>query len=202
MNYQLPSLLSRSARKVSTLIAGVVVAGVASTSSHALTIGFEVEDLTDVIVGEDLRLYRFHLSGHNFAPNQGFSIYFDDDLFGNLGGTAPNGDWLISIAQPDPGLAPFGDGLYDAFNETASPFASLADPFEVTFNWLGGSALAPSALFFELYTTDGGFEVIDSGTTTVQGPTDPGTGVPDAGGSLLLSLMGMGAVAGARKYFR
>jgi hypothetical protein len=103
--------------------------------ADALTIRFETFDLADVTPGEDLREIRYHVTGSSVLVNHGFAIEFGLALYRNLEDPPPavNADWDVLVLQPDPGIP--ADGIYDALAVTDNP--SLADPFVLTFVWLG-----------------------------------------------------------------
>ena len=101
---------------------------------------------------------------------------------------APNADWDVITWDPDLGIP--DDGAYDALAWVNG--ASLADPFTVSFVWLGSGT--PGAQPFELYTLDWA-----SGTVAITdfGSTAP---VPEPATLVLLGtgLLGF-AGAGLRK---
>jgi len=148
-----------------------------SQSAHSVIITYEAQDLTDTTVGEDLWQYTYNVSDHSFTADTGFSIYFDYNLYSDLQDPTPfvNGDWDILTFQPD-NLLP-DDGIYDAYALADS--ASLADPFTVSFLWLGGNT--PTSQSFELY--DSSFNVIESGFTN-----SIITSVPEPSSFLLIGL--------------
>lgn len=45
----------------------------------ASAIQFNVIDLTDTTLGEDLWWYQYHIDGFTFSPDQGFTVYFNAD---------------------------------------------------------------------------------------------------------------------------
>jgi hypothetical protein len=104
----------------------------------ATTIAFQATNLADVVPREDLWEYRYTVTGQTFLANQGFTVYFDPQLYDLLEDPPPavNGDWDIFVAQPN--AAAMLRGFYDAFALVDS--ASLADPFALTFVRLGGPA--------------------------------------------------------------
>lgn len=110
--------------------------------AEALTIRFESLDIGDVTPGEDLRQIRYHVTGDvNGSPlqaNQGFAIGFGLALYRDLQDPPPavNADWDVLVLQPDPAIP--DDGAYDALALNDDP--SLADPFVLTFVWLGAGA--------------------------------------------------------------
>jgi len=87
-----------------------------SLRSNAITIISHVEDLPDVVAGQDLQKFIYEVSGFDFAPNQGFSIFFDPTLYSDLEAApaAPNADWDVLTLQPIPLLSE--PGIYDALS--------------------------------------------------------------------------------------
>lgn len=150
--------------------------------------------MADVNAGEDLWQYSYTVSNNTFVADTGFTIYFDLGFYDFLepASTAPNGDWDIFTWNPDPSLP--DDGAYDAY--TLADNASLADIFNVSFVWLGGSS-DPGSQFFEVY--DGlTWSVLEVGfTATVSAP------VPEPATILLFGTGLAGFVgAGIRKKFK
>jgi hypothetical protein len=130
-------------------------------SSHAILLQYVATDLTDATLGEDLWRYDYNVSGATFPEDYGFQITFDYTLYSGLQDPpmAVNADWDVVSVQPD---AFFGaDGFYDALSIATN--ASLADPFSLTFIWLGGSGRTPGAQPFEVY--DDTFAPVETGTT-------------------------------------
>src|SRR5262249_20287735 len=81
----------------------------------ATTVTYQAIDLADTVPGQDLWQYRYTVTDQTFLANQGFTVYFDPQLYTLLEDPAPpvNGDWDILVAQPDaPGML---QGFYDAF---------------------------------------------------------------------------------------
>lgn len=78
--------------------------------------------------------YDYVLSGQTFNTNEGFTIYFDYNLYGALSNaTVANADWEPFTVDPDNGIP--DDGFFDALALVDN--ASLTDPFSVDFEWLG-----------------------------------------------------------------
>lgn len=148
---------------VMLLVVGITAKGNATTISYSAT------DLTDVTEGKDLWEYSYHVTGHAFAADTGFTIYFDLGLHDRLNASpsAPNTDWDVIAWDPDP-LLP-DDGAYDAYALVDN--ASLTGMFSISFVWLGGGT-GPGSQFFEVY--DGfTWSVLDSGNTTLAGSATP-----------------------------
>jgi hypothetical protein len=168
----------RGARAQSAAVAiALLLAG--SDSAFSQTIRYEVEDLGDIVLGEDLWRYRFFLSGFNFAEDQGLSIFFDYQNFSDL--TLPSQPgldplWNLLVVQPDPLL--FDDGFLDALAEGDSP--STVAPFTVDVVWLGQLGSTPGDL--DYYTYDENFAVLTSGTVSQ---------VPEPG---VVTWLGLGAM--------
>ncbi len=157
----------------------------ASYSASAIEISYEVTDLSDAVIGEDLWQYTYTVSDYTFNIDSGFSIYFDSQLYSNLQDPAPsvNTNWDILTFQPDNSLPTAG--VYDALSLTNG--ASLADPFVVSFNWLGNGT--PGAQAFDIY--DNTFNAVASGFTSP---------VPEPS-SILLMLSGLLGLSVFRKKF-
>jgi len=116
-------------------------------TSHAINILYQPMDLADTTPGEDLWQYSYTVSDYTFNMDYGFTIYFDYTLYANLENPPPfvNADWDPIVWQPD--LSIPDDGVYDALAWVDA--ASLADPFTVNFEWLGGGT--PASQFFDVY---------------------------------------------------
>ena len=146
---------------LSIIVAGLLTLGNA-VLANATVINYSATDLTDVNIGEDLWQYSYTVSDNAFAADTGFTIYFDLGLYDFLDPVpaAPNGDWDVLTWNPD--LLLPGDGAYDAY--ALFDNASLADMFNVSFVWLGGTS-GPGSQFFEVY--DGfTWSVLEAGATT------------------------------------
>ena len=150
-------------------------------AANAGTILYEATDLVDTTPGEDLWMYSYVLNGFTFFENYGFQIFFDYMLYSNLEDPPPlvNLDWDPIVFQPDLGLP--DDGIYDALALVDNP--SLADPFTVSFVWLGAGS--PGTQLYEIYNEN--FDIIATGETTVI--PEPTTII--LLGSGLLSLAGL-----------
>lgn len=156
----------RSRRLRGAGLAWLAVLGLGwAPSAAATTIVYEATDLTDIVMGEDLWKYTYYVSAFAGA---GFTVLFDYQRYTSLESPPPvvNGDWDPITFQPDP-LFP-DDGAYDAFALSSTP--SLADPFEVSFVWLGPGL--PGDQPFVVYNQS--FQTIESGQTAVP---DPSTGM-------------------------
>lgn len=125
----------------------------------AATITYEATDLPDVVVGQDLWEYSYHVSG-TFNAFEGFDVLFSPSLYAALqtDPVAPNADWLALTIPIDAGLP--ADGVYDATALKDGP--SLDDPFRVQFVWLGSGT--PGAQPFVLF--DANFDPLPGGLTT------------------------------------
>lgn len=143
-----------------------------ASPAGATTVSFEAVDLSDVVIGEDLWSYAYDVSGFSFTTNTGFSIYFDAGLYEQLEDPPPpvNGDWDALVLQPEPIFSV--DGLYDALALVDDP--SLANPFTLTFVWLGAPGTTPGSQPFDVHEFDsqGNFVgILDSGTTVPEPTT-------------------------------
>ena len=100
-----------------------------------------------------------------FGVDQGFSVYFDVALYANLQNPPPaiSADWDAITLAPD--LVLPSDGLYDVLALAAG--ASLAQPFSLTFEWLGGPGSAPGSQAFTVneYDEFGDISFLESGET-------------------------------------
>jgi hypothetical protein len=160
-------------------------------SAQATVISFEATDLIDQIAGEDLWLYRYLVSDRDFLAFQGFSTYFDPAFYDLESDQNPNpqvnADWDVLILDTDLGL-PDG-GIYDALALT--DHASLADPFVVTFVWLGTGAPGSQPFTINQFDAEGNISFIEEGQTT------PARPVPEPSTLLLISTAA--AALGARR---
>ena len=151
--------------------------------SHAIQISYEAVNLADTTPGENLWQYSYTVGDYSFDMDYGFTIYFDHSAYSNLEDPVPyvNDDWDPIVWQPDTSIP--DDGAYDAL--ALEDAASLADPFVVSFVWLGSEV--PGSQFFEVYAPD--FNIIQSGETAP---------VPEPA-TLLLVGSGLLGLAGFRK---
>lgn len=159
-------------------------------SGRSQQIFVNTTDLPDTVVGQDLWRYTYSLIGFNFQAGQGFSVFFNYQLYTNLSNPQPaaSPDWNAIAVQPD--LILNQDGYYDALASINAP--SLAGTFSVDVIWLGQGLPGTSQPF---YTYDVNFQPLITGVTTEGAVPEPG--------SIFLSFLGAGVLwAGARKRFR
>lgn len=165
---------------------------------QAAVISYEVQDLALTSLdgnSGDVWQYTYHVSDLYADTEVGFTIFFDYTLFGHVEEfndmISDNGDWTQLSWDPDPSLP--DDGAYDALSLVEN--ASLADPFTVSFIWLGAEGAFPGSQRFEIYE----FNPIDFSVATLDsGNTAP---VPEPGTMLLLAtgLMALTGLARRRK---
>ncbi len=150
--------------------------------AHAVTIQYQVTDLTDISAGADLWQYTYAVSNHNFSMDTGFSLFFDPTLYTNLQNSAPaaHANWDILLIQPDT-FTP-DNGIYDALALVDNP--SLLTLFSIDFVWLGTAI--PTSQPFEIYDTN--FNLISGGMTTSSTSSIPApfTGLLLVSGLLLM----------------
>lgn len=171
MHSSIPKLTSSPSipprRRRGGFLGGLTVAallGIGTTHAQVLTVSYA--DLTDPVPGTDRWLATYRLEGTPLESGQGFTVYLSHVDFRNLALTESpsSSDWGMLLLQPDLGLP--DDGILDGLALTSPPRASDG-PFRVAFDWLAVSTTPWEATQnFEFYDTDGGFQVIGSGTVT------------------------------------
>lgn len=179
--------MNKSLRALVFVLA-VALSLIFSGNSYSTTISYQVTDQADTTPGQDLWQYSYSISGYTFNTGYGFTVLFDYSLYSNLEDPPPfvNSDWSPLVLQPDLSLT--ADGTYDAL--ALADNASLADPFTVSFVWLGIGTPGPQS--FDVYDPD--FEIIESGRTTLAGPAQ----IPEPA-TLLLLVSGLAGLIGIRK---
>ncbi len=149
----------RRAWQLRRLILPLLLALVAVVPSvQAAAITYSLVDL-----GGGTWQYSYRVSGVSFTASGGFEVDFDPVLYEALdpSPTPPNGDWFVFTVQPEPVFPPpFGNGSYTASALVDNP--SLADPFVVSFTYLGLGEPGPQ--LFAIF--DAFFNVIETGRTT------------------------------------
>ena len=172
---------------VAWLVAVLLCLAPAPDAAYAIVITFEATDLANTTPGEELWRYVYTIS--DFSPVQDVAVetLFDHTLYRGLQDPAPGvAGWDILTLQPDPNVPDVGRYSALAF----STGASLVEPFELTFLWLGGPDTAPGSQPFEVNAFDaqGGFLA-----TVATGFTTPATPHADVAlpGTLLLTLTGV-----------
>lgn len=127
-------------------------------------IRYVATNLTDVNPGQDLWEYSYFIGGYNFQTNQGFTVYFDPQLYSQLQNPRPSLSpiWNTIVVQADTVL--HQPGFFDGLALVNSP--STTSPFQVAFVWLGQGA--PPEQAFEFYGNN--FQTLFTGTTVVPEP--------------------------------
>lgn len=134
-----------------TVIAACVALGIVAfnaSEAQAIAIQFDTTNING-----DVWRYSYSVTDFVFEANQALFIDFDSNLYRDLQAQppAPNADWYTTTfptSDPTPGVA--GDlppGSFVALSQIGG--ASLADPFTVTFVWLGANA--PGSQPFTVY---------------------------------------------------
>jgi hypothetical protein len=171
-----------------TLPAIVLLLALSAASRLAgSTIYYEAIDLPDQVVGEDRWRYNYLVAGIAFEADQGFTIFFDINLFRDLdiSSHAVHDDWDVLVFQPDANLP--ADGVYDALALVSG--ASLQNPFSVDFVFLGSGRPGSQPFDITQFDSQGNFVgVLESGFTTA---------IPEPG-PLSLTLLGLSAFVAGR----
>ena len=167
-----------------SMIILIIIAGIGSTAM-ATTITYDIVDL-----GSGVWEYSYWVSEYTFNTDYGITVYFDYGLYENITPVSDSSDWYEISWKPDPVL---GAGAYDALALTDS--ASLADPFLVSFNWLGAGTPWDYTQNFEVYdlTDPSQIQILETGTTTP---------VPEPATMFLLGsgLLGLAGAGITKKY--
>ena len=121
-------------------------------------------DLADTTPGQDLWQYQYVLSGFNFQAGQGFSVFFDPQLYAALQNPQPSLSPIWSVIAVQPDLILHQPGYFDGQALVNSP--SLADIFKVDFVWLGSGP--PPVQTYTIY--DVNFSTISGGFTSTNVP--------------------------------
>ena len=156
-------------------------------------IQYEATNLFDITPGEDLWQYDYTLSytlgSDTFMENQAFIILFDYDLYDGLqDNTAFLADWMTLVLQRDIVLGVKMPGEFDALALVNNP--SIANPFSLTFVWLGGAAVPGSQPFILYQFDDQGINqgVIGRGVTQNVVP-EPASGLLLASGLFIGAML-------------
>jgi len=146
----------------------LIFCGLAAAEAQ-VSITYQATNLADTTPGQDLWNYSYNVSGFSFAQSQGFTVFFDQNLYTLLQSPPPtvSSDWNAITVQPD--LALSSNGFYDAQATRGSP--SLSDPFSVNFVWLGTGI--PGAQPFTVY--DANFSTLVAGNTASPVPEPAST---------------------------
>ena len=133
-----------------------------SPRGNAATISFLAANVADSQAGRDLWEFTYEVEGYAFPAGQGFTIYFDWNLYAELQPALTTAfnvpDWSVLAVQSDSLLN--ADGFYDALTLRDSPATS--GPFKLTAVWLGSGQPGPQP--FEIYYP--GFQPLVQGMTT------------------------------------
>jgi hypothetical protein len=171
---------------VAWLAAVLLCLAPAPDAAHAIVITFEATDLADTTPGDDLWRYVYTITDFSPVPDVAVETLFGHTLYRDLQDPAPGvGGWDILTLQPDSNLPDVG--RYSALALSAG--VSLAEPFDLTFVWLGGPGTAPGSQPFELNAFDaqsGVLAPLATGCTTPAAPQ--AVGLP---GTLVLTLSGL-----------
>ncbi len=92
----------------------------------AITITYSTNDLPDVNQ-EDLWQYDYVVSGYSFNEFEGFTIFFDSNLYNFITPLNAGADWDIFDTQPNADLSL--EGIYDAMALVDSPDLSISFHF-------------------------------------------------------------------------
>jgi hypothetical protein len=171
----------------SLLLATLVVT--CPSAANATVIEFEATN-----VSGDIWRYDYFLSDVILSAQQGFVVFFAEDLYADLEPSLPSPlGWDVLSTNPDTVL--HSDGTYDALALVDSP--SFTGPFSVSFSWLGPAGTAPRSQPFEVYDLDeSGMPISFEFGDTIPRST---TAVPEPS---TLMLLAAGAVLGLRHRMR
>lgn len=144
-------------------------------------------DVTTTDLGTGVWRYSYQLNSATFNEYEGFTIYFDDSLYGPLSHPTGSTDWDILTFDPDSNIP--ADGFFDALALVRN--ASLLDPFTVDFVWLG-SGTPPGTQPVEAYVCLDPFNCDDiSPHPTIPPGSTGGTGAAPLPSSLTLLVAGL-----------
>jgi len=142
----------------------LLLLGIAANSCNATIIESDVSN-----VAGNVWQYDYTITNNSLPAGIGeFTIYFDMALFDSLAVVASPGGWDSLVVQPDPNIP--ADGFFDSLATISSlGLGDSASGFSVQFTFLGVGK--PSSQRFEIIDAD--FQVLESGTTRVNGAPEP-----------------------------
>jgi len=186
-----------------TLIAVCIAAGILAfnaADAQAIAIQYDTKNL-----GGDVWQYSYSVTDFVFGANQALFIDFDSDLYSDLQDAppSPNADWSTftfpTSVRPPGVIGDLPPGSFVALSLVDG--ASLADPFTVTFTWLGADGSTPGAQPFTVYQVDDEGNLSPIAPIPPPGETSPGqtSPVPEPG---TLGLTAIGVAVACRRALR
>lgn len=198
---------------IAKLVSVIVVLATAEAAVSAATIKYTAINLTDLEADKDLWRYQYEVSGYDFKADDGFSIYFEYDLFQDLQDPepildpiSPTWDALVEERALNEVGGVTSPGIYDVLSFYSSGNAPLDVIFGVNFVWLGSGT--PGSQAFEIYhlDLDNPIETLDADGNPLpptyppivdfSGDTEP---VPDAGSTAVALLLSISILVLSRR---